>query len=172
MPQWCAIDHSNSIYYFNIRGMTIFAVYSYFLIMKLTERFTLQPKHLLWIILLMLPFALFLNLGLMPLISDEPTRGIVSLEMMISGNYITPTINGEFYYNKPPLFNWLLCGFMEVSGRQNEFILRLPTVISLLLIGLVIFLLSRKSLGKQYALITSLLYITSARIFFGILFRD
>ncbi len=134
--------------------------------MKLTERYTLQPKHLLWIILLMLPFALFLNLGLMPLISDEPTRGIVSLEMMISGNYITPTINGEFYYNKPPLFNWLLCGFMEVSGRQNEFVLRLPTVISLLLIGLVIFLLSRKSLGKHFALITSLLYITSARIIF------
>lgn len=134
--------------------------------MKLTERHTLQPIHLLWIILLMLPFALFLNLGLMPLISDEPTRGIVSLEMMISGNYITPTINGEYYYNKPPLFNWLLCGFMEASGRQDEFILRLPTVISLLLMGLVIFLLSRKSLGKHYALLTSLLWITSARILF------
>lgn len=134
--------------------------------MKLRERYTFQPKHLLWIVLLMLPFALFLNLGLMPLISDEPTRGIVSLEMMISGNYITPTINGEFYYNKPPLFNWLLCGFMEATSLQNEFILRLPTVISLLLMGLVIFLLSRKSLGKHYAFITSLLYITSARIFF------
>lgn len=146
--------------------MTIFAANSQCLIMKLTKRHILQPRHLLWIILLMLPFALFMNLGLMPLISDEPTRGIVSLEMMISGNYITPTINGEFYYNKPPLFNWLLCGFMEASGRQNEFILRLPTVISLLLMGLVIFLLSRKSLGKHFALITSLLYITSARILF------
>jgi 4-amino-4-deoxy-L-arabinose transferase-like glycosyltransferase len=114
----------------------------------------------------MLPFALFMNLGLMPLISDEPTRGIVSLEMMLSGNYITPTINGEFYYNKPPLFNWILTAFMQLSGRQDEFILRLPTIISLLLMGLVIFLLSRKTLGKNLAILTSLMWITSTRILF------
>lgn len=114
----------------------------------------------------MFPFALFLNLGLMPLISDEPTRAIVTQEMLISGNYITPTINGEFYYNKPPLFNWILAGFIKLTGRQDEFIHRLPTVISLMLTGVILYFFSRRSLGKNLALITAFMWITSARILF------
>lgn len=54
--------------------------------------------------------ALFINLGKMPLSSDEPTRSVVALEMNLSGNYVTPTINGDYYYNKPPLYNWILAG--------------------------------------------------------------
>lgn len=125
-----------------------------------------NPMILPVISLLMLIPALFINLGLMPLISDEPTRAIVTLEMIISGNYVTPTINGEFYYNKPPLFNWILSGFIRLSGRQDEFIFRLPTVISLVLTGLVIFLFSKKVLGKFNALLAALMLITSARILF------
>ena len=57
------------------------------------------------ILVLLLP-ALLINLGLLTLINDEAIRGLVALEMQISGNYITPTLNGAFYYNKPPLYNW------------------------------------------------------------------
>ncbi len=126
----------------------------------------LLPNLILLIILLLLPVALFTNLGLMPLISDEPTRAVVTLEMILSGNYITPTINGEFYYNKPPLFNWILAGFIKLTGSQNEFIFRLPTVISLILLGLAVYLFSHRELGKRNALIPALMIITSARILF------
>ena len=65
-----------------------------------------QVWLLVYTLFLLLP-ALFINLGLMPFILDEGTRADVSMEMALIGNYIAPTINGEFYYNKPPLFNWL-----------------------------------------------------------------
>ena len=117
-------------------------------------------------ILVLLPFALFINLGLMPLISDEPTRAVVTLEMILSGNYITPTINGEFYYNKPPLFNWLLAGVVALTGNMNEFTLRLPTVISLILLAFSIFLFSRKTLGWQHGALSGLMIVLSARILF------
>lgn len=134
--------------------------------LNIFERLKTHPGIILTAIAILVPFALFMNLGLMPLISDEPTRAIVTLEMIISGNYINPTINGEFYYNKPPLFNWILAAYTHISGNMNEFILRLPTVVSLLLMGLVMFLMSRKSLGRNNALIVSLMWITSARILF------
>ncbi|PKO95189.1 MAG: 4-amino-4-deoxy-L-arabinose transferase, partial [Bacteroidetes bacterium HGW-Bacteroidetes-9] len=133
---------------------------------KLYEKLNNRPAILLIVIVLLLPFAYFVNLGLMPLISDEPTRGIVTLEMLYSGNFITPTINGEFYYNKPPLFNWILAGFVQLSGLSNEFIFRLPTVISLLLTGIIIFLSARKELGKINAMLVAIMFITSARIVF------
>lgn len=133
---------------------------------RIFEKFSNHPGFLPGFALLMLPFALFVNLGLMPLISDEPTRAIVTLEMILSGNYITPTINGEFYYNKPPLFNWILAGFVQASGQLNEFILRLPTALSLIFMGLIIYLFSKKAIGKINAMLAGLMLITSARILF------
>lgn len=125
-----------------------------------------HPESLFLVAAALLPFALLINLGLMPLISDEPTRGIVTLEMIISGNYISPTINGAAYFNKPPLFNWILAGIIHLSGNNTEFILRLPTIISLILTALSIFLFTRKSLGKVYAGIAAFMFITAARILF------
>ncbi len=98
--------------------------------------------------------------------TDEPTRAVVALEMIVSGNYVTPTINGEFYYNKPPLYNWIIIAFYKMAGNYSEFTLRLPMVISLLLFGLTIFYFVRKHLGNKQSFIVAILFITSGRILF------
>jgi 4-amino-4-deoxy-L-arabinose transferase-like glycosyltransferase len=125
-----------------------------------------QYQYLVWVILLLLFPALFINLGMSPLIGDEAIRGVVSFEMQKSGNWVIPTINGEHYYNKPPLYNWILLGFFNTFKQYSEFILRLPSVISLLLFGLLIYFTTRKELGKRVALLSSLIFISCGRILF------
>lgn len=125
-----------------------------------------HPYAILFLALALLIPALFINLGLFPLISDEPTRAVVALEMIISGNYINPTIMGEYYYNKPPLYNWLLIAFAKSFGSMNEFTLRLPTVVSLLGFAWVIFSFSKAHLGKYFAALAAFFTMTSARILF------
>lgn len=98
--------------------------------------------------------------------TDEPTRAIVALEMMISNNYFTPTINGEFYYNKPPLYNWIIIAFYKMTGNFSEFTLRLPVIIGLLLFGLTIFFSVKRHFGFKQAFIVAMLFITSGRILF------
>lgn len=128
--------------------------------MKISGIRTLQ----IFIILICIP-ALFLNLGLLPLISDEPTRGIVTLEMLISGDYIHPTINGELYYNKPPLFNWIQSAFITICGSTDERIFRLPAVVSLIVFCVIIYFSSKKYLG-EYAFIAAIGFLISGRILF------
>ena len=123
-------------------------------------------RYLAWIILLLLIPALFINLGMSPLIMDEATRGLVAFEMHHTGNLITPTINGEYYFNKPPLYNWILLGFFNLFNSYSEFILRLPAVISLLIFGLIIYFTTRKELGSRVAFLSSLLFISCGRILF------
>jgi 4-amino-4-deoxy-L-arabinose transferase-like glycosyltransferase len=123
-------------------------------------------QYLAWIILLLLIPALFINLGMSPLIMDEATRGLVAFEMHHTGNLITPTINGEYYFNKPPLYNWILLGFFNLFNSYSEFILRLPAVISLLIFGLIIYYTTRKELGSRVAFLSSLLFISCGRILF------
>ena len=115
-----------------------------------------QQPYLVWIILLLLVPALFINLGVSPLITDEATRGIVAFEMKQSGNLITPTINGEYYFNKPPLYNWILLGFFNLFNQYSELVLRLPALISLLLFGWIIYDTTRRQMGSRVGFISEI----------------
>ncbi|HWZ22966.1 MAG TPA: hypothetical protein VNW06_09955, partial [Cytophagaceae bacterium] len=116
-------------------------------------------------IFLVLP-ALLIHLGSMPLVADEPTRALVALEMLISKNYIVPTINGEYYYNKPPLYNWMLVGLYHLTGHINEWVIRIPTVIFTLLFSVIMFWFIRKYTDFRIAFIVAVAYVTSGRILF------
>ena len=116
--------------------------------------------------LVMLIPALLINLGLMPFIDDEAIRALVALEMDLSGNYIVPTMNGEYYYNKPPLFNWLLLLYFKLFSEYSEFASRFATVISLLGYGATVFYFFKKHFDTKVAFINALLLITCGRILF------
>ena len=42
-----------------------------------------------------------------PLIRAEGMYALIPKEMLASGNWLTPTLNGARYLDKPPLFYWL-----------------------------------------------------------------
>ena len=39
---------------------------------------------------------------------DEGMHAHTSKQMVLTGDWVTPTMNGERFYDKPPLFNWLV----------------------------------------------------------------
>ena len=126
-----------------------------------------DSKYLfLFCILLMIP-AFFINLGLIDffLHSDETTRTLVALEMYISHDFITPTINGLLYMNKPPLYNWILVLFANIGGF-NEFMLRLPATLSLFALGFTVYIFVKKEYGKRFAMINALMIVTCGRVLF------
>ncbi|MEO0727709.1 MAG: glycosyl transferase, partial [Bacteroidota bacterium] len=89
------------------------------------------PRWLLILILVLIPLAFLVNLGVQPFIDDEGNRATVALEMIWSGNFITPTLHGEYYYNKPPLWNWILALSMWIHGGASEWAVRFPAVLAL-----------------------------------------
>lgn len=125
-----------------------------------------KTDNVVKLIIIVFAFPAFLiNINLLPLISDEPTRGIVTLEMIFSGNYINPSITGEPYFNKPPLFNWIQASFVFITNSMEEWVFRMPTILSLLIFSLLLFFYSRKYLG-EYAFYVSIGFILSGRILF------
>ncbi|CAN5751292.1 glycosyltransferase family 39 protein [soil metagenome] len=76
--------------------------------------------------------TLFLALGLLyygfswmrPLASpDEPRYGEIPREMLASGDWVAPRLNGILYFQKPPLFYWLVAS-AEYLGGLNNFAMR------------------------------------------------
>ena len=126
-----------------------------------------RKQNIFYIIILLILFpALFVNIGKMPLTSDEPTRAVVSLEMNLSGNYIVPTINGDYYYCKPPLYNWILAVLFKITHNESEFIIRLPALLSLIGFAFTLFFFVKRNLNEKIAIIATLMFITSGRILF------
>ena len=127
-----------------------------------------DPKWERWLHYLILGgllLALFLNLGVNAVYLEEPRRCMVGLEMQYRDNYIVPTYYGEFYYRKPPIFNWALLGSFKIWGI-TEFGARFVTVLSLLLWSGVNYLFVRKYATERLARYSSLLLACSTILLF------
>lgn len=116
-------------------------------------------------ILLCLP-AFLINLGLMGFIGDEGIRSLVAFEMKLSGNFIVPTLNGEEYFNKPPLFNWFIFLMSSAFGYFGEWPSRLTTLVFLGCYGVSVYYFVRKQFDTLTALTMALMALTSGRILF------
>lgn len=127
---------------------------------------TESNKYLVALTCILAVPALLINLDIMPTLGDEATRAMVALEFMLRKNYIFSTINGEPYYNKPPLYNWILVLLFNTSGRADEWILRLPAVASLLAFSVAIYFTMKKHVESKIALLSAFAFLTFGRMLF------
>ncbi len=113
------------------------------------QLFKRERRSILFLAAILIFPALFTNLGMLALYDDEGIRSLVALEMMISGNYFNPTFLGELYYNKPPLYNWILLAVFELTGDTSEFTARSVTVFFLLVYTFMVYYFVNNALRNQ-----------------------
>ena len=74
--------------------------------------------------------ALLLRLGAVPLLGpDEPRYARVAVEMQRAGEWVTPTLQGQPWLEKPPLYYWLAAP-PSASLGETETAARLPSVLA------------------------------------------
>lgn len=116
-------------------------------------------------------FLLFLAvcvapLGVRPLLSPDETRyAEIAREMIESGDYVAPRLDGFRYFEKPVLGYWLFAGSMNVFG-QNAFAVRLPCVLAAGLAAWAVFLLVRRFAGGYWpGLMAAAIYLGMPLVF-------
>ena len=114
------------------------------------------------IILIALCLVLFFfRLGARPIWDiDEGKHAVTSMEMVRSGNWITPTFNGEPFFDKPALFNWLGALAFLAFGF-TEFAARLPSAILGTGCVLITYLLGRRLANTTIGLLGGLILATA-----------
>lgn len=86
-----------------------------------------RPRVILLLVLLAL--AWFGTLGVRPLYkADESRYGEISREMLASGDWVTPRLNGFRYFEKPPLQYWTTAALFSVLG-EKDYVARLWTAL-------------------------------------------
>jgi 4-amino-4-deoxy-L-arabinose transferase-like glycosyltransferase len=85
-------------------------------------------NYLFWVAAIAL---LFVQLGNTGMWQSEDRWLEVAREMLLSGNYFRPTVNGVLYFDKPLLSYWFVVACSFVTGL-NEWALRVPSALAAL----------------------------------------
>jgi 4-amino-4-deoxy-L-arabinose transferase-like glycosyltransferase len=81
---------------------------------------------------------------------DEGRYVGVAWEMLRSGDWLTPTLNGLPFFHKPPLFYWITAASLHLLG-QNEWAARVAPMLGGLTAALALVLFARRWVGVRTA---------------------
>jgi len=105
-----------------------------------------------WILLAVFAAGWFCNLGYRHLVKpDEGRYAEIPREMLASGDWLTPRLNGYKYFEKPPLQYWITAAAFSAFG-QNEWVARLAPGVTGFLGVLVVFWAGRRLFGPPAGL--------------------
>lgn len=106
-------------------------------------------------------FMSFFRLGSVTLFDyDEAVFSEASKEMLESGNWITPSYNGENRFDKPVFFYWTMALSFKLFG-VNEFGARLPSALAAFLLALALYFFARRFRGDKEAFYASAALVLS-----------
>ncbi len=87
--------------------------------------------------------------------------------MLEAKNFLIPTLFGEPYYTKPPVFNWVLAGAFALTGDYSEWTARMVSSLSVILTSLFLLFLWKevvKPTSSFTLFLPSLIYLTTPEV--------
>ena len=124
-------------------------------------RVTLPEALGLLVLFLAAALLLLANLSYPMIEPDESRYAQIALEMLQSGDYVTPTLDGQPYLDKPPLLYWLTAASYWVFGAGQR-AARLPCALAAWLTVVVTWWLGRRLVGGRAAALGALLLLLCA----------
>jgi len=101
----------------------------------------------------------------LPLIDrDEPRFAEASREMLQSGDWILPRVNGEYRFDKPPFIYWCQATAMAVLG-QDDFAARLPSAVFAAATAVLTGAWGRRWRGERVGWVAALVFGTALQVF-------
>ena len=124
---------------------------------------SLTERQKSWLILAALWLLLLVMAALRPLaVPDEGRYGEIGRWMLVSGDWLTPRLNGLPFFHKPPYVYWLEAMSLATFG-VNEFALRLVPALHVALMTVALYLSARTLTSESTARRAAVMLGTSLR---------
>jgi 4-amino-4-deoxy-L-arabinose transferase-like glycosyltransferase len=118
-----------------------------------------------FILILLVYLQFFCGLGAIGLVGpDEPRYAQVAREMASTGDYVTPRLAGEPWFEKPVLYYWLTALVYKVRG-VDEFAARFASALFAAMGTGLVYWLGRDWIGPRGGLLAALVLLTSVLYF-------
>lgn len=124
------------------------------------ENFWQQHKIIILLLCITSIFLLF-NLGIEEIWTQEIRWAEICRQMINSGDYLHPYLNGYPYYDKPLLSYWFIIAASHLLGSLSEWSIRFPSAIAGVITTVCIYALGKRLVNDKVGIIASLLLITT-----------
>lgn len=94
---------------------------------------------------------------------DEPRFAQVAREMLDSGNWFTPHVNGEPYMEKPPVFFWAIAAVSSPFGDVSALTARVPSVLAAAVTIVLTYTLALRLFNDRVAWWSAVILMTTTR---------
>ncbi|WP_156818166.1 ArnT family glycosyltransferase [Mastigocladopsis repens] len=123
-------------------------------------------KHLPIILLLLLSALIYLSIAFEPSVFDnaDAVHTQASKEMLQRHDWVTMYVNGVRYLQKAPLLYWLVASSYQIF-RINAFAVRFPTVVAIVLLGLVAYIFGRWAYSQKVGLYAAAILVSCFAMF-------
>lgn len=113
-------------------------------------------------LLILFYFIFFHNIGNYALMDTDETRYVsMARDMFNTKDFMTLYLNGEYFFEKPPLYFWGECLFFGLFGKVNEFSARFPVALYGTLTSFLIYFTGRKIVSRKFGVLSALILATS-----------
>lgn len=113
-------------------------------------------------LLILCYFIFFFNIGNYALMDVDETRYVaMARDMFHSKDFLTLYLNGEYFFEKPPLYFWGECLSFAIFGKINEFTARFPVALYGTLSTLLVYFTGKKIVSRRYGFISALILATT-----------
>ena len=139
--------------------MDNFSIYKNFII-----QFINKYKEIVTIIFLavIFYFIFFHNLGTYSFMDFDETRYVsIARDMFNTKDFMTLYLNGEYFFEKPPLYFWQECLSFLLFGKVNELTARFPVALLGFILSFVVYFTSKQRIDRKFGVISSLMLATS-----------
>ncbi len=105
------------------------------------------------------------------MLPDEGRYASVALDMVHSGDWLTPRLDGLPFFHKPPLFYWITGAALQVFGT-HELAARTASLLGASAVAFALYLFTRRRVGPGAALATLAALLTNPMFFVGAQFAN
>ena len=95
---------------------------------------------------------------------EESRRAQVAVEMIQSGEWIVPRLQGIPFLSRPPLQNWAIAVVGKMRGMVDEVAVRMPSILATVLIACLVYGYARSFLSPTGALVAAAGYATMGQV--------
>ncbi len=107
-------------------------------------------------------FVFFFNIGNYALMDVDETRYVSMARDMFHGkDFLTLYLNGDYFFEKPPLYFWGECLSFAIFGKVNEFTARFPVALYGTLSTLLVYFTGKKVVSKRFGVISAIILATT-----------
>jgi len=117
-------------------------------------------------LLIVISINILWGIGSVPLLDpDEPVYAETAREMIEFNDYLSPRIYNEYWYDKPPMYYWLVAGVFKTSG-VSDFGARLPSAIMGIATVLMLYLFLQRLSSESMAFWSTMVLGTCVEFFY------